>query len=145
MNTKELEDRILLKELIDNISIAGDKKDFETQVQFFVENANLETFVDGVSMLKLEGRKAMIVAFEDFLKNFDTVNHFNGQQVVTIDGDTAVGTSYCLITLIGNVDGKKMKRRVGAIYKDKYERIDNKWFVAKRDGNFEWQEQTEIN
>jgi hypothetical protein len=29
----------------------------------------------------------MAEAFVNFLKNFDTVYHFNGQQVVTIDGE----------------------------------------------------------
>ncbi|MBB6126657.1 hypothetical protein HDF22_000762 [Mucilaginibacter lappiensis] len=35
MIIKELEDRILLRELIDNVSILGDKKDFNSQVQLF--------------------------------------------------------------------------------------------------------------
>ncbi|OMQ12962.1 nuclear transport factor 2 family protein [[Flexibacter] sp. ATCC 35103] len=145
MDHKELEDRILLKELVDTISILGDKKDFKNQVQFFSENALSETIFQGKTILKLEGRKTMASTFAKFLGEIDTVYHFNGQHLVTINGDTARGTCYCLITLIGNENGKKMMNRIGAIYEDDYIRIDNHWFIAKRVGTFDWQEKNEVN
>lgn len=49
----------------------------------------------------------METAFEVFLSEIDTVYHFNGQQVLTIDGDVAQGACYCFITLIGQEEGKK--------------------------------------
>jgi ketosteroid isomerase-like protein len=145
MNIKELEDRISLKELVDSVSILGDRKDFNAQVQLFSEDALSETFSGGTSILKLQGRKAMAEAFGDFLKDFETVYHFNGQQVVTLDGDKAIGTCYCLVTLIGNENAKKMKTTIGAVYQDNYVREDNRWLIAKRTGTFEWQEKCEIN
>ena len=143
MNVKELEDRISLKELVDSISILGDKKDFNAQVQLFTENALSETFAGGFSILKLKGRKEMAEAFGDFLKDFETVYHFNGQQVVNIEGDKANGTCYCLITLIGYEGGKKMKSTIGATYQDYYVREHNRWLIEKRTGNFDWQEKRE--
>jgi len=145
MNITELDDRASLKELVDNISILGDKKDFNNQVQLFSENAVSETLARGTPILKLEGRKVMAEAFDKMLKDFETVYHFNGQQVVTINGDNATGTCYCLITLIGNEKGKKMKTTIGAIYEDDYVRMNNRWLVAKRIGNFDWQEKSEVN
>jgi hypothetical protein len=59
MNTKELEDRILLKELVDSISSLADKKDFHTQVRLFTEDAVSETFAGGTAILKLKGRNEM--------------------------------------------------------------------------------------
>src|SRR6186713_2218764 len=109
INIKELEDRVLLRELVNRVSILGDRKDFHAQVQLFSENAVSETFAGGEAILKLKGRKEMEEAFGNFLSEVETVYHFNGQQVVTINGDTAVGTCYCLITLIGQENGKKMK------------------------------------
>jgi hypothetical protein len=88
MKIKELEDRICLKELIDRISILGDKKDFNNQVQLFTEDAISETFAGGNSILKLKGRKEMATAFNEFLKNFETIYHLNGQQVLNLDGDS---------------------------------------------------------
>lgn len=145
MNVKELADRISLKELVDRVSVLGDNKDFNAQVQLFSENALSETFAGGKSILKLKGRKEMSEAFGKFLKDFETVFHFNGQQVVTVDGDNATGTCYSLITLIGNENGKKMKTTIGAIYQDDYIREDNQWLIAKRTGNFKWQRKGEVH
>jgi ketosteroid isomerase-like protein len=145
MDIKELADRASLKELVDTVSILADKKDVHSEVQLFSENAISETFAGGVSVLKLKGRKEMEEAFRDFLKNFETVYHLNGQQTVTINGDKANGTSYCLITLIGVENGRKMKTTIAAIYQDDYIRENNRWLIAKRTGNFDWQEKREVD
>ena len=144
MNIKELEDRVSLRELIDNVSILGDRKDFNAQVQLFAEDAVSETFAAGASILKLKGRKEMAEVFDKFLKDFETVYHFNGQQVLTIDGDEAFGTCYCQVTLIGQENGKRIKTTIGAIYKDNYLRIGNHWLIAKREGTFDWQDRSEV-
>lgn len=145
MNVKELEDRILLKELVDKVSIYGDRKDYNAQVQLFSENAVSDTFAGGIAIMKLKGRREMAEAFGNFLKDLETVYHFNGQQVVTINGDKASGTCYCHITLIGNEDGKKIKTTIGAIYHDEYIRENNRWFIDKRIGTFDWQEKIEVS
>jgi len=145
MNIKEIEDRIAIKELVDSVSILGDRKDFKAQVQLFTEDALSETFAGGDLILKLQGRKEMAEAFAGFLKDFETIYHFNGQQVVTVNGDKATGISYCLITLSGNESGKKMKTTIGAVYNDNYVRKDSVWLIAKRVGTFNWQEKREIN
>jgi hypothetical protein len=144
MDIKELEDKILLKELVDKVSILGDRKDFLAQVQLFAEDAVSDTFAGGVSILRLEGRKTMAEAFGNFLKSVETVNHFNGQQVVNIDGDKASGTCYCHITLISIEEGKKMKTTILAIYEDEYVRQSNSWFISSRIGTFTWQEKIVI-
>ncbi|WPV64056.1 nuclear transport factor 2 family protein [Chitinophaga sp. LS1] len=136
MNMKELADKLALRELVDTLSILGDKKDVHAQVQLFTDDAISETFIEGVPILKLKGRKEMEAAFINFLKDFDTIYHFNGQQKVIIDGDTATGTCYCQITLIG----AKVKTTIGAIYYDNYIFVNNQWLIAKRIGIFEWQE-----
>jgi hypothetical protein len=141
---KTLADKVALRELIDQVSILADSKDFDTQVQLFTENAYAETYAGGKSILKLQGRTAMAKAFDSFLKEFNTVYHFNGQQVVTINGDKASGTAYCTVTLIGNEHGKKMKTTIGAIYQDDYARENNRWLISRRIGNFEWQDKQEL-
>ncbi|NHN25284.1 nuclear transport factor 2 family protein [Flavobacterium jejuense] len=145
MSSKEIIDRILLKELVDEISILGDKKDYVNQVELFTENAISETIANGITILKLQGRKSMEKTFKEFLKDFETVYHFNGQQVVTINDNTATGKCYCLITLIGNENGKKIKTTIGAIYEDDYILVNNQWLVAKRVGTFDWQEKVNLN
>ncbi|MCF6406831.1 nuclear transport factor 2 family protein [Chitinophaga filiformis] len=144
MDITELADRAALKELVDTVSILADKKEVHAEVQLFTENAISETFAGSMSVLRLKGRKEMEEAFGNFLNDFETVYHLNGQQTVTINGDSATGTSYCLVTLIGTENGKKMKTTIGAIYHDDYIRESNRWLIARRVGNFSWQEKREL-
>lgn len=144
MNIKELEDKADLRELFDRISILGDKKDFKNQVQLFTENAVSETSAGGSIILKLQGREALAEAFAKFLESFETVYHFNGQQVVSINGDEANGTCYCMVTLIANEGGRKIMNTIGTIYEDEYVRSDRGWLIAKRAGTFDWQERREV-
>ncbi|MDJ1480925.1 nuclear transport factor 2 family protein [Cytophagaceae bacterium YF14B1] len=145
MNSQEIEDRVFLRELVDSISILADKKDVHAQVQLFSENAISETYINSKPFLKLKGRIEMEKAFTEFLKNVEIVYHFNGQQQVAIQGNNATGTCYCLITMIGTEDGKKIKTSIGAIYQDTYIRQNNRWLITERIGNFEWQEKHEVN
>lgn len=144
MNTTSIEDKILLKELIDKISILGDQKDFNNQVQLFTEHAISETIAEGKVILELKGRKVMAQAFSEFLKEVSMVHHFNGQSLFSIEGDTATGICYCLITLISSSRDKKSKMTIGAVYHDRYVRFDNQWLIEKRVGNFVWQDKSEV-
>lgn len=144
MNIKELTDKILLRELVDNISIYGDKKDFDKQLQLFSSDAISETFMNGKSLLKLKGRLEMQAAFAEFLQDYDVVYHFNGQQKLIINEYSATGILYCLITLIGIENDKKIKTSIGATYNDEYIFENGQWFLAKRIGNFHWQDKMEI-
>lgn len=144
MTIKELTDKILLKELVDDISIYGDKKDFDKQLQLFSSDAISETYMNGKSLLKLKGRIEMKAAFAAFLKDYDVIYHFNGQHKLIINQDSATGILYCLITLIGIENSKTIKTTVGATYQDEYIFDNGKWLVAKRIGNFQWQDKIEI-
>jgi uridine kinase len=86
----------------------------------------------------------MLDAFNEFHQEIETAYHFNGQQIVTINGNSTSGICYCLITLISNENGKKLKTTIGAIYEDEYIRVDSQWLVSKRIGYFNWQDKTEI-
>ena len=93
---------------------------------------------------KLSGRKQMEDAFGAFLKNFETVYHFNGQQTVTLGGDKATGVSYCMVTLIGVEGGRKMKTSIGVYYHDEYVRENGRWLIAKRRSVFDWEDKREL-
>jgi SnoaL-like domain len=140
----EIEDRIALKELVDTFSVLADKKDVKAQTQLFTPNGMVETFVNGNQVAKLNGRKEMEDAFGAFLKNFETVYHFNGQQTVKINGNKATGILYCMVTLIGIENGKKMKTSIGVYYEDEYVRENNRWLIAKRTSIFDRQDKQEL-
>jgi negative regulator of replication initiation len=143
-NMKEIEDKLALKELVDTFSVLADKKETQKQTLLFTEDATVESFSDGQPTSSLKGRKQIGETFASFLNNFETVYHINGQQTVTINGDKATGVSYCLVTLIGDENGKKMKSTMGVIYNDEYVRQNGNWLIAKRRSNFAWREKQEL-
>jgi hypothetical protein len=138
------DEKIALRELVDTFSILADKKDTKGQVLLFTANGNVTTFVNGAEVSNLTGRDKLDAAFAAYLRNFDTVYHFNGQHVVTINADTATGTLYCLVTLIGTENGKRMKTTIGVVYNDNYVRDNGRWLIAKRTSYFTWQDKREL-
>lgn len=141
---KEIENRIALKELVDNFSILADKKDISAQVLLFTEDASVETYISGQKVTSLTGRKQIGETFASFLNKFETVYHINGQQVVNINGENATGISYCFVTLIGDENEKKMKTTMGVHYQDEFVRVNNQWLIAKRKSTFDWQDRREL-
>ena len=133
---QELQDRVALKELVDQFSILADKKDVHTQVQLFTADATLEPIVGGRSSGVLKGRDQMEHTFGPFLAGFQTVYHFNGQQ--------ASGISYCTVTLIGDQNGKRIRTTMGVHYEDEFVREKGHWLIAKRKSVFDWQDRQEM-
>lgn len=134
----DLEDRVALKALVDEFSILADKKDIPNQLLLFTEDAKVESISNGQAGTTLVGRKQIGEAFTNFLNLFETVYHINGQQTVNIKKNKATGIAYCLVTLIGIQNGKKIKNDMGVIYNDEYVKINGKWLIANRKSNFTW-------
>lgn len=143
-NMKEIEDKLALKELVDTFSVLADKKETNKQTLLFTEDATVESYSDGQQSSSLKGRKQIGETFANFLSLFETVYHINGQQTVTVSGDKASGTSYCLVVLIGEEEGKKIKTTMGVVYDDEYIRQNNQWLIAKRKSNFAWRDRQEL-
>lgn len=137
MTDESLKDRLNLKELVDKISFLSDQKDYENQVKLFTEDAITETSVNGNLVLNIKGRKAMQEAFSNFNKDFKSSFHFNGQQLLKIEGDHAKGICYCFITLIEVKAEKSVKTVIRAIYHDDYIFQNEQWLVSKRVGHLE--------
>jgi hypothetical protein len=136
-----IEDRIAIKNVIDTFAILADKKDIQTQVLLFTENATVEARMKGAQGGNiLTGRKQIGDAFSAYLALFETVYHLNGQQTITLNGNKATAISYCYITLIGTQDGKKMKTTAGVYYNDELVKENGHWLIAKRISNFVWRE-----
>lgn len=133
-----------LKELVDTFSILADKKDVQGQLPLFTEDAVVKTYVGDRLAAELKGRQQIGESFSQFLSQFHTVYHLNGQQVVDVQGDKATGTAYCLVTLIGDAGGKRITRTQGISYQDHYARVDGSWRIAHRVSNFVWVDTKEV-
>ena len=148
---QDSEDRVAIREIIDNYSIWADMKEPRKQAELFSETGIIESYLKDPEtgelklISKLTGRKEIGDGFENFLKNFQTVYHFNGQNTVTLQGKKADGISYCMVTLINVETGKKVKTSYGIHYHDEYVRENNQWLFAKRTTVFDWQDKEELD
>jgi ketosteroid isomerase-like protein len=143
-HVRQLEDKTALRTLIDTFAILSDRKDIETQVQLFTEDASVNSYLGGQLVSSLKGRQQLAEAFGGFLAQFDTVYHQNGQQTVELDGDRATGIAYCLTVLIGRRDGRRVMTTSGVTYKDEYVRSQTGWLISKRVTRFDWQREDEM-
>jgi SnoaL-like domain len=141
---QQLEDRVALRTLIDTFSILADRKDIETQVRLFTEDASVDSYLGGKLVSSLKGRQQLAEAFGGFLALFDTVYHQNGQQTVELDGDRATGVAYCMTVLIGMRDGRRIMTTSGVTYNDEYTRGDTGWLISKRVTRFDWQREEDV-
>lgn len=138
MSQQEIADRLALKNLVDTFSVLADEKNIDEQVLLFTEDGICESYAGGKQTSYLVGRQQMNDAFSAFLALFDTVYHQNGQQTLNINGDTATGTAYCQVVLIGMKDGKRVMNTQGVIYNDEYLRQNGRWLIKHRKSNFVW-------
>ena len=141
---QEVKDRLELQNLVYTFSNLSDTKEIDKQVMLFTENASVQSFENGVAGNKYVGREEIGKAFKNYLAQFDVVFHMNGQQTVTIKGDTAEGINYCQVVLIKNENGKKIRNTRGVRYQDKYRKVNGKWYIEDRKSNFMWGATDEI-
>lgn len=142
---QKLEDRGALKALVDAFSNLADKKDMAAQSLLFTEDAVVDTYFEGQLFASLKGRKEIQETFTNFVANFETMYHINGQHTAEIDGDRATADHYCLVVLVSTVDGKKTRNTNGVSYNDEYVREDGQWRISKRTSHFTWRDQQAIN
>lgn len=151
MNTKDLEQRIIdiedkmaIKQVVDEFSNLADTKEIDKQVLLFTEDGVVESASNGERSSALKGREQLEQAFSSFLSRFHTVYHQNGQQTIQLQGDAAATTSYCTVTLVGDQEGKQMKTTLLTIYNDSLVKQNGRWLIAHRKSNFVRREVEEV-
>ncbi len=90
---QELEDRIAIRELIDQYTYCADTRDAEGQMAIFTEDTNFEVYMDEKVLTPTQvvtGRKNLRPVFDDLNQYLSTM-HFNGQNAVKLDDDKATG------------------------------------------------------
>lgn len=140
-----LEDRLAIKEVVDTFSNLADIRQIATQMHLFTEDAVVQTHINGALFSEMKGRQAIERGFLDFIADFETMYHINGQLVVELDGDHAAGHHYCQVMLIGSTDGKKTLNTNGVIYDDSYIRTTEGWKIAKRISHFTWRDVADMS
>jgi hypothetical protein len=138
MNTEQkiqqLEDRIAIRELIDQYAFCADTRDAQGQMAIFTENTRFEVYMDEKlpdPTQVVTGRKNLFPVFNDLNQYFSTM-HFNGQSTVNLDSNQATGTTYCRAYHLKK-EGEDQKIMIAGIrYHDIMVKQEGKWFFAER-------------
>lgn len=142
--TATIEAKMAIKEVVDVFSNLADTKEIDKQVLLFTEDGVVESISNGQSNI-FKGRQQLKEVFSNFLSNFHTVYHQNGQQIIEeLKEKSAKTTSYCQVILIGEQDGKQIKTTLYAIYQDKFVKENDSWLIKHRTSNFVHREVEEV-
>jgi hypothetical protein len=131
---QQLEDRIAIRELIDQYAFCADNRDARGQMAIFTENTKFEVYMDEKLSTPTQvvlGRENLFPVFDDLNQYFSTM-HFNGQSTVRFDNNRATGTTYCRAYHLKQGAGQQKLMIAGIRYHDVMLKLDGKWFFAER-------------
>ena len=135
MNNR-IDDRIMLKDLVDRYATESDKNNQDYYVNIFRSDVKLKVYFGdklGLDISSVDDMIAQYKAFETAKASF----HQNGQQVVDFVDDThATGICYAIATLVNEEEGKDKLTFHAVRYYDKYEKIDGRWWITEREQHF---------
>jgi hypothetical protein len=137
---EEAADRLAIQELIDAYAHCADRRDAKSQMALFTENTAIHVFMDSRSpepTYILHGRDALAPIFED-LNQYQSTTHFNGQSTIRLEGDRAIGESYCIAHHL-KVNGDNRTLMLASIrYLDQFVKQDGAWLFAERKLMVDW-------
>jgi SnoaL-like protein len=139
---QEAADRLAIRELFDAYAHCADRRDAEGQKALFATDTRFVVYMDGEGSeptYVLEGREALTPVFAD-LNRYEVTTHFNGQSVVTLDGDRATGESYTIAHHIFSEDGVRKIMIASLRYLDVFARVEGRWYFAERELILDWSE-----
>lgn len=126
-----------LKEVVDTFSNLADEKKVTEQGFLFTEDAHVTTYIGGEVFADMTSRAEIVEVFTNFLANFKTVYHLNGQFTVTKLSETeADAITYCQVALVEEKDGKEIIHNHYVRYQDSYAKVDGTWLIKRRIANF---------
>ena len=145
LTLQQINDCFELKHLVDHFSNLADVKDVDAQLSLFTEDAQVTTFIKGELFANAKGRAEIGDVSKNYLAQFHTVYHLNGQQTVEFTGeDSAEGIAYCQVALVADKDGQDEMLTHYVRYQDSYQRVGGVWQIAKRVANFMYSETRKV-
>jgi hypothetical protein len=131
-----IEDRVMLKDLVDRYATESDKNNQDYYVNIFRPDLKLKVYFYGKLGMDITSVNDMIAQYKAFGAAKESF-HQNGQQVIDFQDDThATGTCYAIATLVTEEDGKDKLTLHAVRYYDKYVKIDGRWWIAEREQHF---------
>lgn len=142
LSPQDAADRLAIRELFDAYAHCADTRDAEGQKALFTEDTRFAVYMNGPGTEPssvLEGREALSPVFDD-LNRYEATMHFNGQSTVILDGNQATGDSYTIAHHVYTEDDNRMMMVAWLRYLDTFTKVDQTWYIAKREIILEWSE-----
>jgi ketosteroid isomerase-like protein len=136
-------DRQELTDLVGEYARGCDRRDFDAVAALFVDDGVLVTNrrEPGSARPREHRGRVEIATGLRGLERYEATMHFVGQQRIAIDGDTAVGETYCLARHTYHGDDGRSRVRVLAIrYQDAFRRDGIRWRFEQRRLAVDWEE-----
>ena len=141
--TGEAADRFAIQDLINGWAHCADRRLPEKQAALFTADGTVSIYMGDPAtnqpVSTLKGAAELIPALGD-LRKFAQTTHMNGQSTVVVQGDRAVGESYCFAHQISEQDGKRTLQILSIRYYDDFVRQGDRWLFAHRKLIIDWSE-----
>jgi hypothetical protein len=137
----EAADRLALRRLVDAWAHCADRRLAEEQSNLFVPNGTILNYEGDPRTHEphstIKGRTAIRTALA-VLNTFTVTLHMNGQSEVAIQGDRAIGETYCLVHQFTGENDRRKCQTLGIRYYDQFLRQENRWYFAERKLVIDW-------
>ena len=135
VSPEEQADRLAIRELVDAYAHCADQRDARGQMALFTADTRFLVFYDPTAAepsQELHERESLAPVFAD-LNQYAATMHFNGQSMVTLDGERASGETYCLAHHLTVADDGQRTLMVASIrYLDEFVKQAGQWYFAER-------------
>ncbi len=137
----EAADRLALRRLVDAWAHCADRRLAEQQSNLFVPDGTILNYEGDPNTHQphstIKGRAAIRSALA-VLNTFTVTLHMNGQSEAVIQGDRAIGETYCLVHQFTEENGQRKCQTLGIRYYDQFLREENRWYFAERKLIIDW-------
>jgi len=137
----EAADRLALRRLVDAWAHCADRRLAEQQSNLFVPDGTILNYEGDPMTHKphstIKGRTAIRIALA-VLNTFTVTLHMNGQSEVAIQGDRAIGETYCLVHQFTVENDQRKCQTLGIRYYDQLLLQENRWYFAERKLVIDW-------
>ncbi len=144
MNTEQkinaLEDRIAIRNLVDQYAFCADSRDAQGQMALFTEDTVFEVYYDPKSEVPSQviQKRADLFPVFDHLNTYETTMHFNGQHQLDLEADFAKGVTYCMAHHLNIIEGEQRFMIASIRYEDEFAKVAGQWLFAKRKLFVQW-------
>jgi hypothetical protein len=134
-----------LERLTEQYAHAADRREPASAASLFTEDGLLTLFMDGPEgqpTAQHRGRTAIAAAIAA-LDRYDATTHFLGQRSFDVDGQHALGETYCLAYHVRRKPGFLVNEMLAIRYLDTCVRRDGRWLFGERRLVTDWMQRSE--